>query len=144
MVQHAALKVALVLCVTHAGACLAANQKHITPEQKPLRKEKTVVSGRKTKIDNYFSIQSDCSPNGYPEVRVSVRPQHGEATTEQATKAAAYPAGNPRSRCNGRQLPATALFYTSASAYAGKDHFEVDVIFPTGGYRRAVYEVTVR
>src|SRR5262245_39569955 len=128
MVQRSAVTAAIVLCLAHSSAGLAASQRHIKPGQKLLRHEETVVSGRKTKIDNYFSIQSDCSSNGYPEVRVLTRPKHGEATTEQSTKAAVYPASNPRSKCNGRQLPTTALFYTSASTYVGKDQFEVEVI----------------
>jgi len=144
MLEQRTLKIAMVLCLVQIGPSLAASQKNIRPARKPLRQEETVVSGRKTQINNYFSIQSDCSSNGYPEVRVSKRPEHGEVTTEQSTKAAAYPASNPRSKCNGRQLPTTALFYTSTPAFLGKDHFQVEVIFPTGGFRKASYEITFR
>jgi hypothetical protein len=139
---HGALKLAVGLCLLQVGS--AAAQTGTKPVRKPQHHEATVVSGRKTNINNYSSIQSDCSSNGYPEIRVSKRPEHGEALAEHATKAATYPASNPRSKCNGRQLPTTALFYTSKPSFIGKDHFEVEIIFPTGGYRRANYQITVR
>jgi hypothetical protein len=36
------------------------------------------------------------------------------------------------------------VFYTSTPGYIGKDQFEVEIIFPTGGYRRAKHAITVR
>jgi hypothetical protein len=126
MVHGSALGLAVALCMAHVGLSLAASPKDARLTQKPVRHEEaTVVSGRKTNINNYFSIQSDCSSNRYAEIRVLNRPEHGGVTTEHTTKATTIQrvipgrnvmVGNSHALpCSTHRLPATSAKINSRS-----------------------------
>jgi hypothetical protein len=98
----------------------------------------SVVAGHPVKLSFFNSIHHDCSSRGESTLRIIRAPQHGHVHFEKILD---FP--RTISACHRRLVPGTALYYQSRLGFAGKDHLEVEVVFPSGNSRRESYLVNV-
>lgn len=75
---------------------------------------------------------------------ITKQPENGEAKLVDVNTQASYTAPNPRVKCNGRSVKATALQYTPNKGYVGADAIEVEVINDVGQRLMFLYNVTVK
>ena len=99
---------------------------------------KNVISGNQLKLSFFNSTNPDCSSRGQSSVRLIRAPEHGRVNTRQTTD---FPSS--RSQCHQRRVPGTAFYYHSQRGFAGMDHVEAEVIFPSGSLRRYSYSINV-
>jgi hypothetical protein len=97
-----------------------------------------VVAGHPVKLSFFNSINHDCSSRGESTLRIIRAPQRGHVHFEKMLD---FP--RSISACHRRLVPGTALYYQSRLGFAGKDHLEVEVVFPSGNSRRESYLVNV-
>ncbi|MGY2050871.1 hypothetical protein [Methylobacterium sp. JK268] len=106
--------------------------------------EKVAVAGHPQKFASYTAVEENCTSAGAMTVHIIEPPGHGTLDVRYGRAYPNFPAYNPRSRCNTRQVPATLLSYTSAPDYRGEDEFVVEAVGPFGTPTEIRYHVTVR
>lgn len=106
--------------------------------------ERGAESGKKQRIDAFYSINPDCTAIGYPDVTVTRAPSHGQVTVDKGNEFPNFPKNNVRSSCNSVRVPATVYYYTSDDGYTGADNFSVEILTPNGFIYRKNYAVLVR
>jgi hypothetical protein len=106
--------------------------------------EKTVLQGQKISVENFTSLNPDCSPIGEATVLVTRPPASGRVTSYKSKGFVHYNSNNLRSRCNTIRVPVTTVDYTPNSGFSGRDSFDVEVIFGSGGRRTKTFTINVR
>src|SRR5262249_53526050 len=99
---------------------------------------KSVIAGGQLKLAFFNSTNPDCSSRGQSSVRLIRGPEHGRVNARQTSD---FPSS--RSQCHPRRVPGTAFYYQSERGFAGTDHVEAEVIFPSGNLRRYSYAINV-
>jgi hypothetical protein len=130
--------VLLTLCVA-----LASCAEHPKPEIASVQ-VRGALSGARQKIESFYNVNPDCTTGGYPTLKVAKAALHGHVEIEQGTAFAEYPKDNIRASCNGRNVPATVVYYTSEPAYVGSDSVAFERIGVSGGYGYHEYTINVR
>ena len=120
---------------TLAMIMFALSSATATPSKAPT---KSVVAGHPLKLSFFNSIYSDCRSRGESTLKIIHAPQHGHVNVKTIMD---FPSST--SPCYGRLVPGTALYYKSRHGFAGKDHLQVEVVFPSGNSRRESYLVNV-
>jgi hypothetical protein len=100
------------------------------------------LSGKKSHLANYASVQVGCSLSDWTDISIAKPPLHGEAILIDARVAIYFAKENPRSGCNGRSVPGRALEYTPAQDYKGADEIVVETINSDGMH--FTYHITVQ
>jgi hypothetical protein len=103
--------------------------------QEGLHKEsfdRVVISGTKTQIGFFHSLNPDCTSSGETIVRVTKQPEHGTTDITTINGFALYKKDNIRARCNEHKVKGPAIFYKSEDKYVGDDTIDFLVIFPKG------------
>jgi hypothetical protein len=106
--------------------------------------KRQTLSGEKRTLENFGSLNTDCTPSEGYDVRVTQPPEHGTAEVVPVQRLFEYGKDNVRSRCNDRLSPGFALVYQSAEGYRGADQFDVLILLPSGRSREIHYSLTVR
>ena len=106
--------------------------------------QRYAVTGKKSTFGRYFSLNIDCSPSAWFDIKIIKSPENGDANLVATTTEANYTEPNPRVKCNGRSIKSTALEYTPKSGYAGPDSIEVELITDEGTRSRYTYNIMVR
>jgi len=104
----------------------------------------TVPSGKTRQIGFFTAINPDCTGAGDIDSRIIKKPLNGDVQLEPGPGFANFPATNPRSACNAKQVQGVKVIYTSKDGYIGKDNFELEFIGPTGIDNIWKYTVTVK
>jgi hypothetical protein len=99
---------------------------------------KNVISGNPLKLAFFNSTNPDCSSRGRSTIRLIRAPEHGRVNFRLT---ADFPSS--RSQCHQRRVPGTAFYYQSQRGFAGTDHVEVEVIFPSGSLGQYNYTINV-
>ena len=102
------------------------------------------VSGQKQLIVTFYATASDCTSLGYPTLKLAKPPQHGQVSIEQGTAFAIFGKDDPRSVCNGKEVPATVIYYTSSPGFIGADSVDFERIGVAGAYGYHSYTINVR
>jgi len=102
------------------------------------------LSGKKSHLANYASVQVGCSLSDWTDISITKPPLHGEAILIDARVAIYFAKENPRSGCNGRSVPGRALEYTPAQDYKGADEIVVETINSDGMHGTFTYHITVQ
>ena len=102
------------------------------------RVERTVIADRITRVDRYYSANTDCSARGIPQIDVVSHPAYGKLTIENRAEYPNFPQG-PYFHCNTVRLPARNIWYRSQRTFAGTDGAQLSVTFPTGRRLTVLY-----
>jgi hypothetical protein len=105
---------------------------------------KAVVAGGKVELNGYRSLELDCSANPAPRINIIQKPAFGTVSTERNTAFPAFPADNPRSRCNTRRVPNLSVVYRANANAGAKDRVVFEVIWHDGELWKADYTILVR
>jgi hypothetical protein len=136
-----ALVGSIAACLTLSACVAFIGPRGATDRSKQIR---GAFSGQKQRIGAFYSTNPDCSSAGYPSLKVVKAPQHGAVSVEQGSTEAAFDKNNARSACNGKEIPATLVYYTSTAGFVGRDTVEMERIGVQGGYGYHVYTINVR
>jgi uncharacterized protein DUF3857/transglutaminase superfamily protein len=118
--------------------------KPVTATQNTVEINRAAVSGQRMRLDFLYSINPDCTSNGFATVRVNEQPRHGRLTFENGTGFTTFLPSNPRVECNKQSSSGVVVTYEADIGYTGPDSFDFDTIFPTGSVSKRHYAVTVR
>jgi len=102
------------------------------------------LSGKRQLIASFYATAPDCTSLGYPTLKVAKPPQHGQVFVEQGTAFADFASDNPRHICNGKEVPATVIYYTSENGYIGADAVKFERIGIAGAYQVHDFTINVR
>jgi hypothetical protein len=102
------------------------------------------LSGQRQIIASYYATAPDCTSLGYPTLKVAKAPKHGKVSVEQGTALADFQKDDARSVCNGKSVPATVIYYTSAPGFIGNDSAEFERIDVRGANGYQIYAINVR
>jgi hypothetical protein len=72
------------------------------------------------------------------------RPKNGVVEIVKERAFTAYPKDDPRHKCNEKETDLHAYYYKSREDFRGKDRFVMEVFFPTGSYRKRLFNMDVR
>ena len=111
-----------VVTITATGA-LAQAAAPVTLKPVALSDTRTVV---------YWAalVHPDCTLAGSYAVKVRKEPKNGTVEVVDEGGFTNFPASNPRSKCNTRQVPLTKIFYTSKPDFSGSDVIDLELFDP--------------
>ena len=75
-------------------------------------------------------VNPDCSLAGSYAIKIRKEPKNGTVEVVDEGGFTSFPANNPRSKCNTRQVPLTKVFYTSKPDFAGTDVIDIELFDP--------------
>jgi hypothetical protein len=125
---------AAVICLLLFGAVPASAQ-HF---------QKVAASGTPMTLYQAWAANPDCTPTGTITVRIISSPSHGRVSVARTKVFPRFPPHNPRFHCNARGVMGVKAMYVSRRGYTGPDTAALELIFPTGGYRRVGFGIVVR
>jgi len=144
------MKAALVCIGTilMLAACITINDKRPNTSDAQQATEapqiRGALSGQKQLIGSFYATAPNCTSLGYPTLKVSQPPQHGQVSVEQGTAIADFGINDARARCNGESVPATTIYYTSETGFTGADSVAFERIGVAGAYGYHAYTINVR
>jgi hypothetical protein len=94
--------------------------------------DRIIISGTKTQIGFFHSLNPDCTLTGETIVRVTKEPEHGKIDIATINSFAHFKKDNIRFKCNEHKVKGPAVFYKSEDKYVGDDAVDFLVIFPKG------------
>jgi hypothetical protein len=102
------------------------------------------LSGERVRVGFSYELNADCSPRGEIKSRLLEQPKNGvvEIVTEKGF--ASYGKEDQRYKCNEKQSELPVYYYKSREDFKGKDRFVVEVFYPSGTYRKRLFNVDVR
>jgi hypothetical protein len=141
--QRTFLRLAAPVLAALAAGCVQAGGTG-TPDQPAgqdiIAVRRGAISGTKQRIEMYFAINPDCTPQGYPQARITSQPKNGQITFEQGDGYPNFTKDNIRNSCNSTKVTGTVAYFTPNADFAGSDSGFVEVIFPAGSTR--IYQYT--
>ena len=89
-------------------------------------------------------MNPDCSSTGEIKSRVLEHPKNGvlEMVTEKGFPS--YPKDSQKYKCNEKQSDVRAYYYKSREDFKGKDKLVIEVFYPSGSYRKRLFNIDVR
>ena len=107
--------------------------------------QRFAVQGKKSILGSYYSLKMDCTPTEWQDVKILKAPDNGEAKlVENYPTFANYNPPNPRTKCNGEKIKATAMEYTPTKGYVGEDAIVAEVINDSGQRSVLKYAIVVK
>jgi hypothetical protein len=106
--------------------------------------DKVVLAGERTRLNYWYALENDCTSLGKTIVRILRGPKNGKVEVDVGPGFPDYQKDNTRFKCNEKSVDVTRLWYTSNGDFKGRDVIELEVIYPTGGYRKSKIAVTVK
>jgi len=143
MALHDGKGCALLYCGSMSLLLAACSSSPAVGELKPSVVVRGVDSGVRQDIDNYYSVEPDCSNEGYPEIRVIRNPDHGSAESHSAEVYPSFNKDNVRYECNKKKVASSQLTYQSAPGFHGKDTLTIEVRYVHGNFRLVTYSINV-
>jgi hypothetical protein len=137
--------VATILATTFTAGCAATPPPPSRTESTPPApiEHRGARSGVKQQIWWYTYLDPKCELVGYPEIILTVPPNHGSAVAEHGEQYPGYPQTNVRSVCNSKRVPATNLYYQSNPDFRGKDSLTFKMLSPDGAIKTVSVEIEV-
>ncbi|MAC79731.1 MAG: hypothetical protein CML66_16900 [Rhodobacteraceae bacterium] len=91
----------------------------VTSADTRIEKKSVAVPGnQQTLLWVHSDLGDDCTGTA-PRIALIRGPQHGEIATEQTVQTIS----DGTSPCNGKQVPATSVYFIPSADYTGEDHF---------------------
>jgi hypothetical protein len=141
---------AAVLCVSSTlalASCVIVNENKPATTSRQVAEASNVrgaLSGQRQVLVSFYATGSDCTSLGYPTLKVAKAPQYGEVSVEQGTALVDFGMDDVRHVCNGKSVPATVIYYTSATGFIGEDSVAFERIGVRGAYGYHAYTIHVR
>ncbi len=110
---------------------------------KPAAIVRGVDSGTRQVIDDYYSVQPDCSNPGYPEIKIISTPNHGTVVAEHGEVYPSFAKDNVRYECNRKKVASSQVLYESNAGFHGRDSFTIEVRFTNSNIRLLTYRLDV-
>lgn len=129
------------------ASCVTINDRTVKEEgtqAEQTRQVRGAVSGQKQVIVSFYATAPDCTSLGYPTLKLAKPPQHGQVSIEKGAAFATFGKDDPRSVCNGKEVPATVIYYTSNPGFIGTDSVDFERIGVAGAYGYHAYTINVR
>lgn len=143
---------ALVLAAGLAGAALAqtthfdvtVHRDNSAKGFEKLKVSKAAIGDTQIILWQNTAINPDCT--AIPGVSLSVlkEPEHGKVNISEEPTYLAFPAGNPRSACNTRKVPAHRALYQAEAGFKGHDRVVLQGSSPEGRVREINVYIEVR
>ena len=102
-----------------------------------------VDSGTRQVVDDYYSVEPDCSNPGYPEIKMVHSPGHGTVVVDDSEAYPNFSKDNVRYDCNKKKVATTRVSYESVAGFHGKDSFTIRVRYTNSNLRLVTYNVDV-
>lgn len=129
-----------------ASLCFLLSACASTPsgtELKPSIILRGVDSSTRQVVDNYYSVEPDCTNPGYPEIIVLRMPRHGTVAVQNGETYPSFSKDNVRYDCNRSKVATSQVTYESAAEFHGKDSFTIQVRYANSNLRLVTYNVDV-
>jgi hypothetical protein len=123
------------------GTGLAAAQPSFTKSQLD---DYAVLQGEQIRLRYFYSLSPDCRSRAPPRIVVAQAPAGGRIVIRVERKFPTYPSDNPRSRCNGRRVPAKAVYYRAPPTFSGSESVTYLVYWPNGNIWRQIARIAVQ
>jgi hypothetical protein len=139
--------ICIAACLTLAACVTISEQKSSPSEARQATdapQARGALSGQRQLIFTIYASAPDCASLGYPTMKIAKPPQHGQVSVEQGTALASFGRGDARSACNGKNVPATAIYYTSEPGFVGADSVAFDRIGVAGAFGYHAFIINVR
>jgi len=111
-----------------------ASAKHMT---------RGAISGVPQHVGFYYSVNPDCSSDGFIQTQLKSQPTHGSVAFAKADGYTSFPSTSPGHECNSKKSPGIEIVYTSERDFVGTDQFTVQGVGPHGKYLETDYTVKV-
>jgi hypothetical protein len=105
---------------------------------------KIVLSGERNRVGFSYSLNPDCTSAGEIRSRLVEPPKNGIVEIVKEKGFSSYPKDSQMYNCNEKPSDIDAYYYKSRDGFKGKDRFVSEVFFPSGSYRRRVFNIDVR
>ena len=102
-----------------------------------------VDSSTRQVVDNYYTVEPDCSNPGYPEIKVLRMPGHGTVAVENGEAYPSFRQDNVRYDCNKKKVATSQVSYESVAGFHGKDSFTIQVRYVNSNLRLITYNIDV-
>ena len=136
------------------GGLAAAQERHYAVTVAPIGQQakgfqkisvsKAAIGSARIVLWGGAAIDPDCSPHPGSTLAVVQPPAHGSVQVVEEGVYVVFPAGNPRSACNGRKTPGRKVYYTAAEGYAGHDRVVLEGGSEDGHVRHVTIDIDVR
>ena len=136
--------VAVLAGLVIASETASAQQRRKAENPQAMAIAATVAGEVRTRVAYFWSVNPDCSLTGPTTVRILTPPANGVAEVDIGPAYPAFTKDNVRFKCNVKQYDLPQVWYASKPGYRGPDALEIEVFYPTGGYRKARVTVTVK
>ncbi len=102
------------------------------------------LSGERVRIGFSFDLNPDCSSKGEVKSRLLEQPKNGvvEMVTEKGFTL--YAKDDQKFQCNEKQSDIQSYYYKSREDFKGKDKLVIEVFYPSGSYRKRLFNIDVR
>jgi hypothetical protein len=121
------------------SVCPVAAQELPTPPA-----NRIALSGERVRIGFSYDLNADCSSKGEVKSRLLEQPKKGvvEMVTEKGFTF--YAKDDQKFKCNEKQSDIQAYYYKSHDDFKGKDRLVIEVFYPSGSYRKRLFNMDVR
>ena len=82
---------------------------------------RNVPAGQTSTLNFAYAVNPDCTPNGLPNLAVSLPPEHGTTAVLTQSGHPSFPPGHPLANCDAGTVPGVAVTYTPAPGFVGAD-----------------------
>ena len=114
------------------------------PSDRPREVRRVVAVDHKLQLDFLYSLNPDCSSNGFATIRILDQPKSGKIAVENGTGFSNFPQNNVRFDCNKRRSDGVLVIYEPNPGFAGSDTVMIDVIYVSGSSAQRRYAIEVR
>lgn len=99
---------------------------------------KNTRSGREIQVSDHWVVSDACTTYAIAKVRIVRSPKHGKVSIRPGKVRPNVRKGDPRHRCNSRQINGLKVFYRPDRGFKGRDTIKI-----IGGYGLYYDELTV-
>jgi hypothetical protein len=133
------LRIRLITALLFFSVWPVAAQEISTPPA-----NRIALSGERVRIGFSYDLNADCSSKGEVKSRMLEQPKNGvvEMVTEKGFTV--YAKDDQKFRCNEKQSDIYSYYYKSREDFKGKDKVVIEVFYPSGTYRKRLFNIDVR
>jgi hypothetical protein len=133
------LRIRLITALLFYSVWPVAAQEISTPPT-----NKIALSGERVRIGFSYDLNPDCSSKGEVKSRMLEQPKNGVVETVTEKGFTLYAKDDQKSKCNDKQTDIQSYYYKSREDFKGKDKLVIKVFYPSGTYRKRLFNIDVR
>jgi len=105
---------------------------------------KAALAGQSITLRRHYSMNSDCSSNPLPRIRVLKYPKLGKLLIQRGTRVVDYSTYGAKVKCNFRRVPSRTIRYRAGRNSHGTDHIVYEIYWESGRIWREEFRIFVR